>query len=301
MLLIPFGLRGLINELLETIPAEDRKTLEQFFQFLFLDNEFSYTLFGEKPITVTIITAQPRLECAIEHLISEKGWEVWTRYQHLFPSSRFIVKRDIFGENLAITISLINKAFVYQKISENLPIFQKFLGTVSPDEVFDLVCNGDRSIFDLASPFPQAIIGILLGYGAGNALNFQREFEIFEGLNRQLPPLALSKTMDELSSFEQKILKGYGQKKYRLRTKAPPLVMIFHDLKEILRKRRGFQIGNFDLDRCCSPGFACWEGSETEELKKSYQKTRSILRNKFKNGSLLEDVLKQWISPNETD
>lgn len=110
MLLIPFGLRGLINELLETIPAEDRKTLEQFFQFLFLDNEFSYTLFGEKPITVTIITAQPRLECAIEHLISEKGWEVWTRYQHLFPSSRFIVKRDIFGENLAITISLINKA-----------------------------------------------------------------------------------------------------------------------------------------------------------------------------------------------
>jgi len=293
-----FGLRASVHDRLQTIPEKDQIVLEQFFRFLLCENEFGYTLFGQKPISITITTFQPSLKQAAERMIFEKGWETWAHYRHLFPSDRFVLKRDIFGDNWNVTISLINKPLVYKQVVENLEIFQKFLGADSPETICQKICEGNQSIFDLAHPHPQALVGILLGYGKSNAINFQKESEIFEGLSRQLPPLAPEKTC--LSPLGMEFLRAYSQKRYALKTKIPCLPSILKDLKEIFETRRIFLIGNYGLEKFDSPKFACWENEETQELRKSYAKTRAILREVYKTGSILENTLNQWMHSSES-
>ena len=292
-----FGLGASVHDALQTIPEQDLVVLDRFFRCLLYENEFGYTLFGQKPISMTIALFEPSLKEPLERLTFEKGWEMWVRYRHLFPSDRFVLKKDVFGDNRNVTISLINKPMVYKEIVENLAVFRKFLGEQSTETIFQKICSGDKSIFDLTSPHPQALVGILLGYGKLNALNFQRDSEIFEGLNRQLPPLAPDKI--SLSPVGMGYLKGCAQPRYTLKTKAPSFPTILKGMKEIFEVRQGFLIGDYVLERFDSPKFACWDNEETVLLRESYKKTRVVLREIYKKGSFLENTLNQWTSPNE--
>lgn len=283
---------------LQAIPSKDRLEIERFFSYLLCENEFGYTLFGNKPISIAAVSAKPNLS-ETDRFMIEKGWNLWLKYRHLFPSNRFILKRDILGENQCVTISIINKSLVYKAIKNNLEIFQKYLGTSDVTAIFERICEGDRCIFDLATPHPQAVIGILLGYGVSNALNFQRESELFEGLHRQSPPLASDKIDHDAPNF-QTFLKAYGKPKYRLRSKVPSIVSFHREMKEIFETRKSFGMSEY-LDKFETPGFACWDSSETENLKDEYKHTRAVIRDAYKNGSFLETTLKQWMASDETD
>lgn len=275
--------------------------MERFFQFFMRDYEFGYTLFGQKPLSIACVSNQ--LVESIEYLTFAKGWEAWSRLQHLFPSDHFVLKKDKCGEckeNELFFISLINRATALKTISSNLPLFQEVWGEHSPEDILETICHEERSIFDIKPP-PQAAIGTLLGYGKGNALNFQKEITKFHQLSHKItPPLSEKKTVTSLSPFGQHCLKIFGTLDLPLKKEDSSVSSLLDEVKEVFDARQTFNLpgDTFMLEKYTAPAFACWENNpETDALRNSYSETRAVLRNAYKNGDFLEITLKQWTDP----
>ena len=283
------------------IPKEDRIVLERFFQYLLCENHAAYTLFGQKPISVAI--SGPSLKHPAEHMTTEKGWETWVRYRHLYKSNYFVLKRENFSQDDAIGYSFINKNQVLKIIRENLEDFQEVLGKETPEIILDKICLSEQPIFELSAPPPQKLIGLLLGYGKINAVNFEKELEIFIALNNKMaPPFLADPVLKSLNPLGKRFLEGYAHHKLSLKNKNDDLPTLIKEMKEIFETRCGFELShsNYFLEKFVAPAFACWECLETAELRQSYEHTRTILFDAYKNRPFLEATLKQWTSPNES-
>lgn len=106
-----------ISNVVKKIPQKDQEKLEVFFKTLIINNNFGYTLFGEKPIVFETFSTSFALDNISSPLLSE-GWKTWEKYQHLFPSHQFFLENikyddcsiekqcDIILYNLKILTSL---------------------------------------------------------------------------------------------------------------------------------------------------------------------------------------------------
>lgn len=132
-----------VQRVLETMPNLDREVLNSFFQLLSSDHNFSYTLFGNKPMSLADYASKVcswSLCHPSESLIFEKGWERWESYAAFFPSHEFVLKR-CKGSRSA-TIFLIHKKHALQVISDHLDAFQKILGErVYPQQLLQHLCD----------------------------------------------------------------------------------------------------------------------------------------------------------------
>lgn len=283
------------ESLMNALPTEDQRVLERFFQTLLSGYEFGYTLFGSKPMSVAL-TYRPS-ELSPEYTILEKGWEAWDRCQGRFPSFRFFLKKDVLnGGELSLTI--FNKLAASQVINENLELFQSVFGKYDPETILQKICDSGESIFEMNNPHIQSILGILLGYGGKNALNFQREVEVVHELVQRIKPPFFVQA-ESLSPLVQLYLMSYGNREQPLK-RTESTTILLNEMNEIIDKRNSFDLSgtSFFLERFLSPRFACWEENlETAQLKRSYERTRSILSKAYSNGPFLEVTLRQWVSP----
>ena len=303
--LISFHLQGQaalrpLDEL-QNLSKEDRVSMERFFQVLLYEYEFGYTLFGKKPASMAFV--EPSLGETAEDVLLEKGWEVWTRFCRLLPDGPFLLKKAELFDGETTLFLLINQPLVLRAIVDHLDIFRPVFNEEDPEEILKQICHADQAIFKRGVSPPQAVIGILLGYGKENALHFQHEGELFCELDDQItPPLFIPKAFESLSPLGKRFLKGYGKRKPQLKKNSSKSSALLEEAKESLAIRRSFELtgGNFPLERFTSPRFACWGNTpETLALRQSYETTRIALREAYRQGSFLEVTLTQWISSPE--
>lgn len=282
------------------IPVQDRECLNQFFQYLLYKGSMGYTLFGTKPISEV---DYPDPKCCIgsdlgQSLLIEKGWETWMRYQDLFPSNEFILKKEKNGLLDTNTILLMNKTQILSAISQNLDLFQnKFGKEVLPEKMLSQICNTNEPLFQYLDD--EALIGILLGFGRTNGILFKRECEIADYLQAQLtPPFSCLKEIKQLNLKSQKYVQMRSKRKLlngsKLATLFPRHVEEFNS---IINRREFFELPGDDwfLTSFGSPRFIDY--GEDPKLVDSYVKTRRTIRKAYRKGSFLQVTLNQWTNP----
>ena len=124
-----------IKEKLTQIPLSDRKLLKSFLRYNFKHNDFAYSLFGKKPMVLEGFLTEEKLQELTKKFpkvnfqsklqyFEKIGWELWEKYQHLFPSKRYTFtkvmssKRDGF-----VNIFFFNKPVCLKVIHKNKNLF----------------------------------------------------------------------------------------------------------------------------------------------------------------------------------
>lgn len=80
-----------LRETLAQIPADERKELESFFRGMISRGDFSAVLLDEKPSSLHGICWWfiHSSKGGTPSLLMYRGWEIWKRYEHLFPMKNF--------------------------------------------------------------------------------------------------------------------------------------------------------------------------------------------------------------------
>lgn len=247
-----------IRELFTEIPAEDLSSLDSLFSELLRDH-FGYTLFGDKPISLSshfVITPWENIVERTNNLdgIFWKNWNIWEKYQDLFPMKNYLLIKEKSRNKNIKHIILINKNEFINVVNQNQRLFEAILGRkISPKDILDTIEAGNATLMDIIND-NQALWGILLGYGKHNSMLYnQRERNYFNCL-------ALSDIALKHSSIT---LEGVGDYKYS------PLIM----------------------------GSVYFAGDmhhpETITLQRKYQELREKISLIYSQGDLLEISLSQ--------
>jgi hypothetical protein len=207
-----FFCRSDIKEVLQKIPTDEYQLLERLFSSLMHNDHFSYTLFGDKPVSLTSHFTLTPLNNTICKMRSEgvfwKKWLIWKKYENLFHMNRFLFFETyplaICPQNNSKTIVFINKKLFLEKVTEHLEIFREFLGSKTTPEglLNEIECSQN---FFSNLQHNQWLIGILLGYGKHNSyLYFQRDKPLFFTRSKQFPkiPYEVPKPTKPFSSLE---------------------------------------------------------------------------------------------------
>lgn len=260
-----------IREILSTIPEEDKEALYKLFYNLFNRNNFSYTLFGDKPMS---------LAAYFTSLFDDDGmplnkeikfwnqWKIWKKYEKLFSFTHYFLIEGP-DEKKAQEIYFINKKYFIDKINQNLHLFQECLGENITGASFLKKIEDNPRIFSLFNHHP-LLLGILLDYGVHNAKLFNERNRLSPFVYRKtLPEIPLdipnpsegfSSLQEEFSSYFS-VLTLFGDSKYS------PLIL--HSV-------------HFVADH---------NHPETIELQKKYRKMRGEISAIYSKGDFLEITL----------
>lgn len=181
--LITLEAQETIASRIDQIPVHDREVLTRFFKRLFSHGDFSYTLLGQKPMgsidyNLDLLTFPQFYQEPHKHLflmaLDERGWRVWEKYQHLFPTRqyRFIrLKHDSF-----FGFILIHKEKAFEVIRHHLTTFQELVGkNTDASEIFEMLCEGEFGYYHSSTPSLLSYykaLGLLYGYGEDNVNTF---------------------------------------------------------------------------------------------------------------------------------
>lgn len=273
-----FSSKNNISQRLSKIPQEDRFFLEYFFRFVLSKEPFSYVLFGDKPIATASIPLEKKFswhwmpsfeKTRPKKSILKKGWEVWQKYENLFPSSNYIIRGISNGNDEILTILLINKRNFLKSFEAHFEVFANIFGpNITGLELLKK--------FTMENPFDEkarkhdtATLGILYGFGKHNALLFQRRNEIKERRGQRT-------TIKTQNFSKDKELKNLNQH-----------LQYFGDPRP-----------NDELLFMLLPMFvADYEHEETKVLKKKYTSDRKRITQIYGRGNFLEVALEQFLAP----
>ena len=185
-----------VNIVLFFIPTKEKEHLAHFFHLLNVDG-FPWVAKGIKPLSTfdymdnfEYILNNPRAELVYKyedlswylHPINARfraGLRVWEKYSWLFPSNSVkIVGRKTPASNLheCETIIIINIHETKKVIRENYQIFSEILGhDFSVDGLVKKLANTPED-YEKNLKGSHLLIGILYGFGKGNALEFQQKY-----------------------------------------------------------------------------------------------------------------------------
>ncbi len=291
------------SSILQTIPEKDYQQLDAFFQVLIRD-DFAYTLFGRKPISVFDYTSKPIL-FTLYHpktfLILERGWETWQRYCAYFPSNQFVLKKFITDDDFVREIFLIHKSHTLQAIENHLATFQSILGcSIDPKQFLERLCDPNEDIIETLQGHAN-LLGILFGYGEVNAMNFERETDICEYLSEKMTPPFSSYQEIKALSPDSLMFVNASDRKMNLPKPclpSPQYSSLAEELNDICSQRTIFELNDQILSKITGPAFASRkEDLETETLRKHYRTTMKRLRKVYREKPFLEVTLTQWMDP----
>jgi len=294
-------------DILQTIPVEDRQLLDSFFQLLLRDNNFAYTLFGKKPMSIACYLSKVNLWNLYnpnEFLIFEKGWDKWKDYSSLFPSNEFVLKRCCDSKDI-VEVFLINKKNVLKVINDNYGTFQSILGNLfEPEQFMQQLCYTQQDLMEILNDH-SGLLGILLGYGKGNSMSFERKVNICSILNAKMtPPFTAMSAMKCLQPKSEYLISLYNTKTFSSPKKIflPSLseTLMAEELNVILENENLFELygSNFFVDRFIGPVFMTQSGDlETMQLQNEYLATRQRIHRAYQEKPFLEITLNQWMHP----
>lgn len=264
-----------VHQILQKMPKRDRKKLEYFFRESISWESFGYVLHGKKPMAFGGIDGAPLFKSwdSFLYAISPRriqymnGYKSWKKYEHLFPSRRFIFLYEKIASGM--TVFLIDKENFDQTVKKYSEDFKSILHREVTGETL-LREAKSRSLFEVLGN-DDRLIGILLGYGRGNAYLFHLRSQI--------------QSREERTKFNEENHFGdpWQQEWEQLDKKMDAYGWISANIT-------GEHIK--DLDLINYPGFcARIDSTETLDLKKIYDETRKKMIESFKGQDFLETVL----------
>lgn len=166
------------RDALNSIPQEDQEALRQLFRYL-NDDHFAYTLFGDKPVSLSgDFTITPwenvleRMRCGGRFW---QKWEVWEKYKHLFPIKNYLLVKEDSHFQDSQNIILINKQEFIKIVNQHLALFERVLDRkINPEQMLKDIELGKISFIDNIDN-NQMLWGILLGYGKHNAAQYNKK------------------------------------------------------------------------------------------------------------------------------
>lgn len=166
------------------VSEKDKDNIEYIFDYLFKFDEFSYTLFGDKPMSFEHINTSYVGDLSLINycvLFSykkpvnflETSWEAWkSKYGNIkFKNYLFFDKENSHYK----TIILINKKAFLQVCDNNKNLFKKVFGIDFTAEMLLKRLTSKELTLEEALNNHQGLLGILLGYGTNNSILFHNK------------------------------------------------------------------------------------------------------------------------------
>lgn len=281
-----------IREVLQKIPKEHRKILEDFFKVLVVKHAFGYTLFGEKPVTFENIPTLQDLTSIKLWSPLIQGWKTWQKYQNLFPSPYFA-----FKEGKKCVYGLNYQAIILINLKKGNEVAKKLM--VEQSDISNYLCKLIEK-YPL-SPNEHEKLGIFLGFGEENSKRFARAMALFN-LLIELPhfPENIPEKFNELGSEEIKQI-FYQKKRDR------PTISVHHqDWNSVIQKYTSLTEEWLSLDQIYPQGpmtliqlpmfIANKNLDETKKLYEHYACTRYKLMTILNSDNFLELIMHRYVN-----
>ncbi len=259
------------SKALSQMSPEERYYLATFLRVILFLDDFSYLLFGSKPIAAAgfekSIPFNFLYDCVSElNFKAIKGLEVFKKNQHLFSSDNIIVRFDEDAEGLFIL--MINRKNLLKTLEEHIDDFKRVLGPETTTASLFTQITGKDYLADVVKNH-EALFGILLGYGRDNAWLFHQKRTISQRLNRFEPPMKRDGSLEEeFAKIDQKTTTFSDDP---------------HEWKYILQNPR-IPLPHFMVDP---------NSLETKKLKEQYGKEREDMKRLFAKQNYVEATLQQ--------
>jgi hypothetical protein len=173
---------------INNIPQRDLKNVKQLFEDLIKDHDYSYTIFGSKPMSLADFVLEVTKDQPIYKWIKSQIFvfnrkvilKSWDTYKQEFDFKDFIFlddEKDLFD---CLVLVLINKKNMLRVLREHEAIFKEELGDDFTPELF--LENLERRKISLAKAIHDSdkLLGIMLGYGVRNATVFQERYDLMK-------------------------------------------------------------------------------------------------------------------------
>lgn len=254
---------------LRSISLEERHYLNAFLNKLLFYDDFSYVLFGNKPLAYTSFSKSLPLNishdgASFAHLTLKKGAEVFKKYQRCFSSQKFLTQIHENEDDLILI--LINKKNFRRTFNKYKKDFQQILGaSITNKRLLSIIMKNED--FGDAINNHEALLGILLGYGRDNAWMFHHKKLIL----RKLRSFDIS--LREHGLLEKEIANINEQLKP------------FSD--EVAEKSSALKKVDVSL-----PHFmAILNSEETQQLKKKYENDRKKIKKNLADQNTIDAIL----------
>jgi len=168
-------------DLLSSIPTEDRARLEFLFYRIFNNDHGAYTLFCDKPVSLSghfkISPWENIIELGLRGSDDEvfgKEWKTWEKYRNLFKIKGYILVKENSKLTGITNIIFINKNEFIKYVKNNSSLFERILGhPFNPEEVLKNIEDGKITFVDSIEN-NEVLWGVLLGYGKHNSILYSR-------------------------------------------------------------------------------------------------------------------------------
>lgn len=169
------------REKLKRLSKEEKKQLEKHLRYFFFFDAFAFTLFGDKPITTHTYYYDPGVpckNCCDPDLDNELFWQLWQKACKTYETEKYLFQRYSYKRTLdsrCETIKgyiLVNKTALNDCLEKYQEDFKTYLGRViSEQEILDSI-RKNQGIFYESIYSNEFLIGMLFGFGRGNAWKY---------------------------------------------------------------------------------------------------------------------------------
>lgn len=205
------------------ISEKDKKEINLFFKNLFFEQSFAYSLFGDKPMSLSdeILdkfsqkkwvelleidgycdnTLKPF--CDPSNSLNER-WKIWEKYKSKFTIKNYLLlKKEIGSQTRLFFINI--KAFK-KIVGENINLFRKIINSnLTADDLLEEIKNENKNMMDTLHD-NEGLLGILLGFGTHNSMLFQKREDLINSLGKNLKdPRSIQKKINELDEKLQSL------------------------------------------------------------------------------------------------
>ncbi len=151
---------------LSFLSNKEKKRVQNLFDYHFFFSDFAYTLFGSKPMSIGRLLPTKKAKI---------GWKAWEKINSSFGSKEFIIRKYTFNNNEFILVANLKE--IERIYHQNQPRFEKsFKGRMAFDALVSCLREDGPLFQELMHD--HLFVGILLGYGPGNAELFSENQKI---------------------------------------------------------------------------------------------------------------------------
>lgn len=187
-----------------SISSEEQKNIKTLFEILFFKQSFAYSLFGDKPMTLSTNSLEEYSSDGLVKLINIDGYceviltppysntasllkedlSVWKKHESKFGIENYLFITTKIADQ--IYIAFINKRAFKETVNDHIKLFRRMIHpTLSWESLLEEIQNENKDLLDTLHR-NKILLGILLGFGKHNASLFQRREELLNALGKDL-------------------------------------------------------------------------------------------------------------------
>lgn len=179
LLMVPNqGLFASVESTLKKMSYKEKFFLKAFFKSFLEHDSLGHVLFFDtKPTCLTSFSIDPHYQNFFEKIfdgMSNKGWEVWKKNEHLFPHPNIIFAEEVLISDGERTrhIFVINKETCVRCLEKHEASFRYILGESFTVETFITALEEQQRLFPLIHD-DECLLGLILGFGPESSCAFK--------------------------------------------------------------------------------------------------------------------------------